>query len=589
METKEKLVTLFREVLRELELPDERLVISHPDLSRGDYSTNIAMLLAKKGEEAETLAQKIKTILESKQSGDLVDRFDVLRPGFINIFLTKKELVRQLDEVLKTDQDYAKNESLAGKKWMVEFAHPNTLKEFHIGHLRNITLGESLCRLFTLSGVGVIRANYQGDVGLHIAKALWGVQQLGIKDFPTVQEKAAFLAKAYVLGNKEYNDSLGHKSDIEEINKKLYAGDKKLSQLWEKTRAWSLEYFDVIYKRLGTRFDRLYFESETAQIGKDSIERYLDTVFKEDEGAIIFPGEQYGLHNRVFITSRGIPTYEAKDIGLAQLQFSEHNPARIIHVVGPEQTEYFKVVFAALERVLPKSKGKEYHVRYGWVRLKTGKMSSRTGDVVSAVWLLDEVKARLKKAYKMEEDVAEKVAVGAVKHSMLRMSPESEIVFDINQSIRLDGDSGPYLQYTYARCRSVLRKSTTDYGNKLTANSLQTKADSTVDDKLNAVSQTVDGLSTVELKSEELALLRTFYKFPEVVEDAAHNYAPNLLCNFLYDLASKYNLMYNNLPILEQRTKDKEQSNLRLALTFATAQILKTGLGLLGIETPERM
>ncbi|MBI5465637.1 arginine--tRNA ligase, partial [Candidatus Gottesmanbacteria bacterium] len=294
-----------------------------------------------------------------------------------------------------------------------------------------------------------------------------------------------------------------------------------------------------------------------------------------------------------FINQVGLPTYEAKDMALAKLQFSEFKPDLIIHVVGPEQKGYFEVLFKALAQLFPETAGKEYHIIYGWVRLKTGKMSSRSGEVVLAEWLLDEVKKRLKNSFKMSEEVGEKVAVGAVKYSILKFSPTSEIAFDIDESINLEGDSGPYLQYTYARCKSVLRRAEAENGEPLRSagqfsaeSNRSLKEEKILAKKLAKDSSKIVGLPAA-LNPEELAILRALYRFPEVVSEAARAYSPNLICTFLFDLCQKYNLFYNRLPIL--KAESPELVKTRLALTAATAQIIKNGLYLLGIKVVKKM
>jgi arginyl-tRNA synthetase len=303
--------------------------------------------------------------------------------------------------------------------------------------------------------------------------------------------------------------------------------------------------------------------------GKEIAEKALKSgILEKSEGAVIFPGSKHGLHDRVFISSKGVPTYEAKDLGLAKLQFFEYNPDKLIHTVGPEQIAYFQVLFKALELILPDIGDREIHIPYGWVRLKKGKMSSRTGNVVLGEWLLDEAKKSIKKLFETEERVAEQIAVGAVKYSFLRTGLNQDIAFDLKESISLEGNSGPYLQYTVARTNSVLTRMHLNgtplerYLSK--GESLQVWANN--------------------LNNEELSVLRVLVHFSEVIESAAKNYSPNLLCNYIYDLAQKYNGFYNKHKII-----GSENEEFRLVLTGATGQVLKNGLKLLGIETPERM
>src|SRR3989338_242801 len=256
--------------------------------------------------------------------------------------------------------------------------------------------------MLEFSGATVVRANYQGDIGLHIAKCLWGIKKLGLKTIPSLDKKIKFLGKAYTTGSKAYEEGENAKNEIIEINKKLYEKEPKTTKLWEETRKWSLDYFDKIYKRVYTKFDRLYFESEVAEpgikISKDALKRGF---LKRSEGAVIFDGEPYGLDKRVFINNLGFPTYEAKELGLAQLEFSEFgNINKAIHVVGPEQSSFFKVTFKVEELLNQrKFKDKQVHLAYGWVRLKEGKMSSRLGNVVEGEFLLDELKKSILEKY----------------------------------------------------------------------------------------------------------------------------------------------------------------------------------------------
>jgi len=560
-----------KKFVKDLKLSDVHL--EHPENpDHGDYATNVALVFAKKeGKKPVELARKIIKQVEKTEE---IERVQFLRPGFINFWLSQAWLGKQVEEVIKEKDKFGRLTIGKGKKLMVEFSHPNTLKPFHIGHLRNIILGESICRILAANGFKVIRANYQGDVGLHIAKTLWAFAKL--KTNPqTLDEKIEFLGKAYTEGNEAYEENEKAKKEIIELNHKIYEKDSEIMPLWKKTRNWSLDYFDRIYKRVDTKFDRLYFENEVAEQGKKIVLQHLDKVFAKSEGAIIFDGEKYGLHKRVFINKLGFPTYEAKDMELGRLQFDEYNPDLIIHVVGPEQQSYFQVVFKALELIFPETKDKEYHRVYGWVRLKKGKMASRLGKVVLGEWLIDEVKKRLSKEFKMEDASLEIVAVAAVKYSMLKLSPLSEIAFDIDESISLEGNSGPYLQYTYARAKSVLRKAHKDQV-------LPDRQLLTIPDRNMPTIRDRD--TCPRPNAEESSLLRTIYKFPEVVLEAGERYAPNLICNFLFDLSQKFNLFYN-----QHRIIGDDNEEFRLALTTSVSQVLKNGLNMLGIKILERM
>ncbi len=643
---KDKIFFLFKQILSEMGIRDVDPEIEIPDdSSHGDYSSSVALKLSKTLKMAPMdIALQVAEKIKSLKSGDKaksphhitdqrnqtiskeisaqsvlrdIDHVEVVPPGFINFFLTEAKLSSQLTEVLRKKDTYGsllQQGKSTGKspKIMVEFAHPNTHKAFHIGHLRNITTGESIVRLLVASGNEIIRANYQGDVGMHIAKAMYGLVRLLIatKDKITVNDltfvfdklsklekerlskRIELLGKAYAEGNKVYEQEPLAKTAIGEINKNIYSKGSngvfaRYYEIYRMTRQWSLDYFSAIYKRVGSHFDRLYFESEVYESGKKNVLSGLKKgIFEESEGAIIFPGEKFGLHNRVFITGEGNATYEGKDMGLGPLQFSEYHPDRIIHVVGPEQAGYFKVIFEALAQLFPETRGKEYHLVYGWVKLKHGKMSSRSGNVVLGEWLLDEAKKEIntilqksKSNYSKEDQemIAEKAAVAAVKYSFLKVTTEREIAFDLAESVNFEGDSGPYLQYTYARCKSVLRKAG-DFTREIATIS-----------------------NSIRLEKEEREVARLIMYFPEVVASAAQALGPSTLCSYLFTLAQAFNLFYAKHSILgiaksamgqvteANSRKASDTRILRLSLTGATAQVLKNGLYLLGIETLKKM
>ena len=597
---KQKIEDDLKKVIEDLGYQSTDIVCSIPkNLAFGDYTTNIALQLAnqksRSGKQTlEKIANEIVTRIKSLESSkEYLEKVEVAGPGFINFSLKDETLLLNVPRVCNysafVNPEVELNSS-EKKKVLVEYAHPNTHKQFHIGHLRNINLGETIARLLESSGNEVFRANYEGDIGLHVAKALWGLKR--IKNYESrikekdVNERQKLLGEAYVLGTKAYEEREGAKIQIQQINKQLYARDPKIIGLWEKTRQWSLDYFDLIYKKLGTKFDGFVFESEVEERGQQIVRDNVGEIFEKDQGAIIFPGDRYGLHNRVFITSEGHPTYEAKDLGRAEAERKAFDFDQAVHVVATDQSGYFQVMFKALELVDPYFLGKNYHLAYGMVKLATGKMASRTGDVVTFDWLYEEVKKKVAEVMSKavisaqagiqrenkfngspirsgmtkeeKQSVIDIVSIGAIKFSMLKYSPQTDITFDIEKSVSLLGDSGPYLQYTYARAKSVLRTAAYNY---------------------------TPGAEAKNLEIEERLILQRIEHFEVVLEESAKNYSPNTLAEYLLDLARSFNLFYQKHPII----KSEEKMELRLALTCAVAVILKQGLYLLGIDAPERM
>jgi len=621
---KHDLIDLLTAFLSDMGISDVDVQVSRPENPiHGDYTTNVAMVVGKKTHanpieiatklkkaidhqlalimkngQHQNLYQKNQTTSNSdgkntsKISLQDIVKIEVVSPGFLNVFVSEAKLSTHIKNLLNLEKSARIRQKTKGRKIMVEYAHPNTHKAFHIGHLRNITTGECMVRLLKAVGNTVIRANYQGDIGLHIAKCLYGILhtpngEAQVDSITNVNGKVDFLANAYVKGAAAYEKAADAKLEIERINKQIYAKDPTIYSLYQKTRQWSLDYFETIYKRVGTHFDRYYFESETYESGKTLVlEGEKRGVFVKDKGAVIFPGEKFGLHNRVFITSEGNPTYEAKDMGLAQLQFAEKHPDFIIHCVGSEQTGYFQVIIEALAHLMPETKGKEYHLVYGWVRLKEGKMSSRTGQVILGEWLLDNVKQEIKNillhndtkySEREQNDISEACAIAAVKYSFLKVGTTQDIAFDIKESINVNGDSGPYLLYSYARCQSVLRKAEGGRMGAEERKDLEAAGKGIKEPLLH---------KHYPLQSEERAVLRQLLYFSEIIEEAARQYAPNILCTYLFTLSQVFNQFYAACPILEA---DAKKRAFRLLMVEATAETLSQGLHVLGIPTIERM
>ncbi len=537
---KQSIFDAVKKAYPEVEIKLEDIALEHPAVEEyGDYSTNICL--------------KLK--LDAKKVLEYLPEATLAGPGFINFKLTSEQLVSHMVQALKDGDRYGQNSSLKGKKIMVEFAHPNTHKELHIGHMRTLITGEALSRILETCGAEVFRANYQGDVGPHVAKALWGIRNIDLEKAEklSLSEKAHLLGQGYIDGNKDYEE---HKDEIDTLNKKLYQKDPSVMAVYNRTRKWSLDYYDSFYTRFYTKFNKLYFESDMADPGKKIVLENIGKVFTKSEGAIVFEGP----HTRVFITKDGNPTYEGKDMALAPAQFADFPFDTCIHVVANEQAGYFQVIIKALELIDPKFVGREYHLSMGMVQLVGKKISSRTGVIITVDGLLDDVKNLLKNLTKDEESL-EPTTIGAVKYSVLRTAPVMNSTFDLEKSVSLDGDSGPYIQYTYARAKSVLRKSNGQWAMSEARGKPQNNVQS--------------------INNEEISILRFLYRFPEVVEAAAKNYSPNLVCSYLFELAKRFNNLYNNCPILE--------NDFRLALTEAVSIVLKNGLTMLGIAALERM
>lgn len=638
---KQHIQNFLQEILTDMGVTDVVPDVAISEDSRhGEYTTNVAMRLAKqlkkspmdialqvkealsrqKTESSQKLPDQKISKKDQKHTG-LEQRKDVLQaighvevapPGFVNVFLTEASLSSQLGLVLKDGETYGKAQIPDVKRVTVEFTDPNPFKEFHIGHLYSNTVGESICRLLESQGHTVRRVNYQGDVGMHVAKALYDLlhtpdigQKMKSLENGTLTEQVQFLGTAYASGAKAFEDpSADGKAaaeEMKELNKLVFIAaqqiwerdkslkpvvdyrgngpidEKKLTEvttLYETGRKWSLSYFETIYERLGTTFAGYYFESAVGERGVTMVRAHIkDGVFEESEGAVVYRGEKRGLHTRVFINQLGLPTYESKELGLAPTKHDDWPYDLSIIVTGNEINEYFKVLLSALAEIQPELAEKTRHMGHGMVRKSDGsKMSSRSGTVLTGEGLLNEVKESMytildknKSNYTNEEHdaIAEKASVGAVKYSLLRVSLPSDVAFDLKTSVSFDGDSGPYLMYTYARCKSVLRKAE--------GSSSDVKAASHI--------------GSVELNAEERMVMRLLYFFPEVVAQAALDLAPNVICTYLFELAQAYNLFYQKHPILDAG----DNSSRRLSLTAATAQVLHNGLNLLGISTVERM
>ncbi len=565
--------------------------VSHPDKNFGDFSVNVAFKLTKNLKKSPM--EIANQIVQNLSIDEAFEKIEVANPGFINFYLSQKYLLKS---VFNVDEIY--KSLLQNKRIMVEFAHPNPFKAFHIGHLRNIVVGESWIRILESLGAEVIRTNYQGDVGMHIAKCLWVFQNIDKKNYPSENnEKVALLAKCYVEGANAFKEDEKAKLEITAINKKIYTReDEKINFLWKTGVKWSLAKFDDIYKRVYSHFDRQYMESEVFEDGLKNCGIALEKgILKKSDGAIIFDGSEFGLDTRVFVNSEGNPTYEGKELGLCFFEAKDFGKLdRIMHNVATEQKSFFEVTFKVQELLAPEifldenGKNKQIHMSYGFVQRKGEKMSSRLGNVVLAEDLIDEVKKKIENLTgEKNEEKNEILAIASIKYAFLKVSTIQDIIFDVEESVKTDGNSGPYILYTYARAKSILRNSKDKnfeeafqkYQNDIFSKQTQNdKSKNYIFDFYNVM---------MSISNYEKTLLRIIYKFPEVVVEAGKTFSINLIANFLYDLAQSFNSFYHQVSV--NKTEDEILKNFRLALVSKVAETLQTGLDLLGIKTLEEV
>jgi len=536
--------------------------IEHPtDLVHGDYATNVAMVAAKKlGEAPERLAGRIATEFRNVQH-PMLHKMEVAGAGFINFYLTRGFFT---DSISLVNENFGKNGNLKGQKILFEHSSPNLFKPFHIGHVMNNAVGESLSRLAKFSGADVTVISYPSDVSLGIGKALWALFERGVdrlEALATNKEKAAFLGECYTEGVAAFEKSERVRARVLEITREIYEGATgEVFETYELGKKITLEYFENITKQLGSTFDGYIFESEAGGEGLGLVRESIGSVFAESQGAVVYEGGQDGLHTRVFINQEGLPTYEAKDIGLLQIKFQKYGPDTNVLVTDNEQASYYEVVLSAAGKINKRWKENTVHITHGRMSLQGKKMSSRLGGVPLAEDMLDVVREELMERTDRElsdEDI-NSVAVGALKYAILKNAPGKNISFDPDSSLSFEGDSGPYLQYTYVRTKSLLEKAQKE-------------------GILPSTENAPDNTAAVE---------RLLYRFPEVIEEAAREYAPQRVVTFLIELASAFNSFYASEKIVDANDKS---SSYKLAITKAVGIAIKNGLWVLGIPTPERM
>lgn len=534
----------------------------------GDFSWNIAMQRTKELKKSpRSIAEEM---INDLPQIDLLEKIEIAGPGFINFFFSKNAFAEGLEQLINMHDTIGKTKDLAGKVYIAEHTDPNLFKEMHVGHVMTNTIGESLYRIFCFGGADVKNVTFQGDVGLHIAKSIWGIQNIGeeMPDDLTPYEKQKFLGKCYVFGEQNFSTSDTAKQEIILLNKKIYAQDDTLiNTIYEKGCQWSLDYLESVYAILGSTFDHYFLESNTWKPGKKLVEENIGTVFEQSEGAVVFRGSEHGFHDRVFINSEGLPTYEAKDIGLFQKKWDMYHPDFSLTITGGEQDQYFKTVRAAAGLINKEWAEKTSHLAHGMLKLKTGKMSSRKGDIIRAQEWIDETSDNILNNINEREknnipesekdQVAQHIAIAAIKYSILKVSVGKDIVYDEKVATDFTGNSGPYLQYSFVRAVSILRD--------LDSEALFPKKE----------------------KSGEISLFeKKLHHFDRYIERSRENLAPHFLANYLYELASEFNSFYAHTKIQDAKNPDYEYN---IVLIHVFTNIMKNGLWLLGIPTVDKM
>ena len=531
----------------------------------------------------------------------IISKYNAVQ-GFLNLTISDAFWVEQL-KAIDADANYGRFKCPNGKcenekmpLMMVEYSSPNTNKPLHLGHVRNNLLGYSIAQIQEANGWRVVKTNIVNDRGIHICKSMLAWLKFGNGETPESSGKKGdhLIGDYYVRFDKEYKAQIAGLMaagkdeetakreaplilEAQEMLRKWEANDPEVRALWAKMNGWVYAGFDETYKRMGVSFDKIYYESNTYLEGKSEVEKGLASgaFYRREDGSVWADLTKDGLDEKLLLRSDGTSVYMTQDIGTAKLRFQDYPIDKMVYVVGNEQEYHFKVLSILLDR-LGFPFGKELvHFSYGMVELPNGKMKSREGTVVDADELMDKMIADAKEISKdkvntlqgiTEEEaneIARKVGLGALKYFILKVDPRKNMLFNPAESIDFNGNTGPFIQYTYARIRSVLRKAeTSDFRN-------------------------IDMSKSRNIEEKELALIQRLCEYPSVVRTAGEEFSPALLCNYAYALACDFNSFYHDLSILNE--PDGQKKALRLLLSANVAKVLRSAFALLGIEMPERM
>lgn len=522
-----------------------------------------------------------------------IKSYNVIK-GFLNFVIHDSYYLNQLGNIILDDQ-YGFKTIDENDTIVLEYSSPNTNKPLHLGHIRNNLLGWSVSELLKANGKNVKKVNLINDRGIHICKSMLAWEKWGNNETPESSGKKGdkFVGDFYVLFDKKYKEEIGElvekgteeeeakktaplMLEAQEMLRKWESGDKNVRELWARMNQWVYDGFDITYSNMGVDFDKVYYESETYLLGKGLVEEGLKKgiLFRKENGSVWCDLKEEGMDEKLLLRADGTSVYMTQDLGTAELRQQDYEPNDLIYVVGNEQNYHFDVLKIIL-RKLGKDWAKNiHHLSYGMVELPHGKMKSREGTVVDADDLMQEMfdtaKTTTEELGKIDDfteeqanDLFEKISLGALKYFILKVDPKKQMMFNPTESIDFNGNTGPFIQYTHARIQSVLRK----------AHEFDFENVSLSDD--------------IELAEKEKALLKTLGNFPALIEQAATNYSPSMVANYVYDLVKEYNKFYQDISILKE--EDEPKKVFRLKLSKEVAKVISNGMSILGIEVPNRM
>ncbi len=542
----------------------EKMIEVPPSIDMGDFAFP-CFSLAKIFRE---LPQKIAINLRKNIPKNPEGVYDIQTKGsYINFFINRKVLALQLiDRILKEKENYQKQFLDKTFNTMVEFPSPNTNKPLHLGHLRNIVIGEGVSRILEFNGEKVIRANLNNDRGIHICKSMTAYKFYGKNKTPTSEKKKSdhFVGDYYVLFNKKIKTNKELEVAAHRMLQFWEKGDKEVLDLWKKMNSWALKGFKETYKKFGINHDVEYYESEIYQKGKEMVlEGLKDKIFKKQkDGSVIADLKKEKLGEKVLLRMDGTSVYMTQDLYLAKLKFEKYKLDKSIYIVGNEQNYHFDVLFVLLKKLGFEKEMR--HLSYGMVNLPEGKMKSREGTVVDADDIIEKVQELVKKELKSKSKLSKRelekrsliIALAAIKYMLLKVDTKKDMIFNPKESISFEGDTGPYILYSYARASSILRK----------------------------IKKPQKKDYFEELHEKEILLIKKLNEYSEIIKRAYETLNPSLIANYSYQLAQIFNEFYHVCPVAKS-----EKENFRFSLVKSFRQVLKNSLNLIGIETLEEM